>query len=341
MEKLTIAYIGFGKSTTRYHLPYVLNRPTIEVKSIYARSEKPEEAEFSEYGIEFVRSVDAILDDPAIQLVVICTPPNSHFDYGMQVLNSGKHVLVEKPFSWTKQEAKEIFSLANEKGLIAMPYQNRRFDSDYLALLQAMADERMGQVVELESHFDRFRPQYNLPLADYKSGAFYGLGVHLIDQIVALFGAPDRVSYDIRSIRNPENKQDDYFDIQLFYPTFKAIVKCNHLVVSGAPRWQLLAQSGSFKKLEIDRQELDLKDGLWPKDEGFGLDRPEDYGTLYFKDAEDGPLTTEILPTPQGDYGRVYDNLYDVIYKGTDKLVSDEDALTVIEILENGMKYIP
>ena len=130
---LHCAFIGFGKSTTRYHLPYVLHRKDRwQVAHIYRRRAKPEEQAPQYSHIHFTSDLEEVLNDPLVKLVVVCTHADSHFEYAKKALEAGKNVLVEKPFTPTLEEAKTLFALANSKGLTVTPYQNRRFDSCFL-----------------------------------------------------------------------------------------------------------------------------------------------------------------------------------------------------------------
>lgn len=130
---INCAFIGFGKSTTRYHLPYVLNRKdSWHVAHIFRRHAKPEEQAPIYSHIHFTSDLDEVLNDPDVKLVVVCTHADSHFEYAKRALEAGKNVLVEKPFTPTLARAKELFELAKSKGLTVTPYQNRRFDSCFL-----------------------------------------------------------------------------------------------------------------------------------------------------------------------------------------------------------------
>ncbi|TDT63265.1 oxidoreductase [Fonticella tunisiensis] len=335
--KLKTGFIGFGKSTNRYHLPYVLKRENIEVKKIYNRTRKEElENKYKDYDIEFTNDLNSLLEDKEIKLVTICTPHSTHFEFAKLCLEHNKNVLIEKPFATTLEEAKELLNLAKDKGLIIMPYQNRRFDGDFLALKEVINKKYVGDIVEIESHFDYYRPESPTYNGKYYDGSFFGLGVHTVDQIVSIFGRPKKVYYDIRAIRN-KNNPDDYYHVELFYDSFKVILKTSHLVKSPYPKFILHGTKGSFIKYGIDKQEECLKAGIMPWDEGFGLDPEELYGKVTYVD-ENGQDKEITIKTPLGDYGRVYDNLYDAIINGKDKLVKDEEILTVIEILESGFK---
>ena len=157
---LTVAYIGFGVSVREYHIPYVENRDDIRVKYVYRREEDiPAFAQYEPFypEIRFTTCLDDVLGDPEVNLVVVNTPDRFHVPYAKQILNAGKHALVEKPFAPTAKEAREVFALAKEKGLVCMPNQNRRFDADFLALRDAIDSGKLGQLVRIESHYDYFK----------------------------------------------------------------------------------------------------------------------------------------------------------------------------------------
>lgn len=146
---INCAFIGFGKSTTRYHLPYVLNRKdSWHVAHIFRRHAKPEEQAPIYSHIHFTSDLNEVLNDPDVKLVVVCTHADSHFEYAKRAMEAGKNVLVEKPFTPTLAQAKELFALAKSKGLTVTPYQNRRFDSCFLTAkkrLKAASWERLSK----------------------------------------------------------------------------------------------------------------------------------------------------------------------------------------------------
>ncbi|MDU2940340.1 MAG: oxidoreductase, partial [Enterobacteriaceae bacterium] len=267
------AFIGFGKSATRYHLPYVLTRKEkFTVKRIFDVVRNPQRESLPEYeGIAFADKVDEILNDPQITLVTICTRPDSHYHYAKLCLEHGKNVLVEKPFTTTLDEAKTLFALAKEKGLLVSPFQNRRFDSCFLTMKQAIDSGKLGDIVEVESHFDYFRPEADLQPGGAFDGAFYGLGVHTLDQILSLFGRPQQVAYHLRHLRQKANP-DDTFEAQLFYGDVKAIIKTSHLVKVPYPKFLVHGTKGSFVRYQIDQQETSLKAGIMPDHPDFAAD---------------------------------------------------------------------
>ncbi|MEF9887953.1 oxidoreductase [Citrobacter sp.] len=334
---INCAFIGFGKSATRYHLPYVLIRDDkYHVKTIFDITPKPEIESQPQYqGIDFTRDVNDILRDESVRLVVICTHPDSHFSYAKMCIEHGKNVMVEKPFTTTVAEAKALLALARAHQVTVTPFQNRRFDSCFLTVQQVIKSGLLGEIVEIESHFDYFRPEAQPQINHPFNGAFYGLGIHMLDQMLALFGRPRQVAYDIRSLRLSQNP-DDTFEAQLYYGDLKAIIKTSHLVMTPYPKFIVHGTRGSFTQMQIDQQETYLKNNVMPDDSSFC--EKNESGVIEYLDESQHFVKHEV-PTVRGDYGRVYDALYETIVNGAANYVSETDIVTNLEILEGGFKY--
>lgn len=327
---ITAAYIGFGVSVREYHIPYVENRDDIRVKYVYRREE--DIAAYAEYEpfypeILFTTDLQTVLGDPEVDLVVVSAPDRFHVSYAKQILNAGKHALVEKPFAPTAAEAREVFALAREKGLVCMPNQNRRFDADFLAVRQVVESGKLGQLVRLESHYDYFKENgwYD------HLGTLYNLAVHTIDQVISLLGMPDSTHFDVRSIHHP-GVGDDYYDLEFFYGNCKASVNTSMCVLIDYPRFTLHGTRGSFtlppvihnsgKKKVVGRHTVNTRPA------------PEDrWGTLVYIN-DQGEKVEEKVPVGCAHYERVYDNLLCAIEQGAPKVIRDEEVVRVLEILE-------
>ncbi|WP_455684281.1 oxidoreductase [Thomasclavelia sp.] len=332
---LTIGFIGNGKSTNRYQLPYILTRKNIRVKTIYARNINKKEWD-RVAGINYTDDLNSLLNDPDIQLISVCTRHDSHYEYAKMVLEHGKNCLVEKPFMKNSQEAKEIFALARKKGLLVQCYQNRRYDSDFLTTQKVIESGKLGNLLELEMHFDYYRPE--IPLASKEYSCFdsylYGHGCHTLDQVISYFGKPDKIHYDVRQLLGP-GRMNDYFDLDLYYGTLKVSIKSSYFRVKERPSFVVYGDKGCFIKSSKDRQEEHLKLFYLPGSPGFGIDRIEDYGTLSYYD-DKGNYHEEKVVSEVGDYGNVFDGLYETIIEGKEPRVKDEQTLLQMEILETG-----
>lgn len=333
---LTIAYIGNGKSTNRYHLPFVLLRENIKVKTIYnPRIHHDQWAKIP--GIAYTESIEDIWEDPEIDLAVICTPKELHYSYAKTALLKGKHVLVEKPFMPSYKEAFEIFTLAKEKGLIAQCYQNRRFDSDYLTAKQVIESGKLGKLYEVEMNYDYYRPEIPRAAACFSplESFLYGHGSHTADQVISYFGVPKNVTCDVRCLLG-ENAMSDYFDLDFFYDNpLKVSVRSSYFRIKKRPSFVLYGTKGMFLKESPDRQEEHLKLFYLPPGKDFGVDLPEHYGTLTYLD-ENGVWREEKVPTVQGDYGKVYDALYETAVHKAPPLITPEQTLLAVKIMEEG-----
>lgn len=332
---LTIAYIANGKSTNRYHLPFSTKlADKINVKTIYSRTHKDEWAPIE--GVHYTTNLDDILQDEEIQLVVVTTPGKMHYDYARLLLEHGKNALIEKPFTETAAQAKELFALAKEKGLFLQCYQNRRFDSDFLTVQKVIESGVLGDILEVEMHFDYFRPEIpeNTHTYSQVDSYLYAHGCHTIDQVLSYFGDPDEIHYDVRQLLG-KGRMNDYFDLDFNYAGMKVSIKSSYFRLKERPSFVVYGKKGCFVKATKDRQEEHLKLFHMPENADFGVDLPEHYGTLTYMD-DQGVYHEEKVVSEVGDYSRFYDALYATIIEGKDKLVKDEETIRQLEILETG-----
>ncbi|MFQ6861700.1 MAG: Gfo/Idh/MocA family oxidoreductase [Beduini sp.] len=335
---LTIGYIGNGKSANRYHLPFVLQRKDkIKVKTIF--DIKVTHDLWKQIpDVNYTQDLQELLNDPEIDLIVVCTGHHLHYQYAKIVLDNNKHCMVEKPFMETSEQAKEIFALAKEKGLIVQAYQNRRFDSDFLTVQKVIESRKLGDLLEMEMHFDYYRPQVpeNVHQFNPAHSYLYGHGCHTLDQVISYFGKPDTIHYDVRQLLG-KGRMNDYFDLDLYYDQLKVSVKSSYFRIKSRPSFVVYGKNGMFVKETKDRMEEHLKLFYMPDQEGFGVDLPEHYGTLTYYD-EEGNYHEEKVVSEIGDYGRVYDDLYAAIMNKTAPTITAEQTILQMEILETGVK---
>lgn len=213
--------------------------------------------------------------------------------------------------------------------------QNRRFDGDFLTVKKLIENGQLGEVVDYECHFDRFVTGQSTKQWKRDGGKginiLYDLGIHLIDQVYALFGMPDEVYADMRRQR-PESSGIDNFEVSLYYPDKKAILSAGELVAIPGPRFMVHGRKGSFLKYGQDPQERRLIGGMRPGSPDWGADEESAYGTL--ASVEENGISQEIIVTEFGNYGRYYDNIYQAMTCGADLLVKPEEAIDVLRIVE-------
>lgn len=246
------ALCSFGMSGLVFHSPFLSINPGFNFYAVWERTKNEAQKKFP--NVITYRTLDEMLSDELVELVIVNTPNYTHFEYARKALQAGKHVIVEKPFTVTVKEAQELIDLAKKENKILSVYQNRRYDSDYKTIKKVLDKKLLGEVVEAEFHFDRYReelsPKQHKEIPGPGTGVLYDLGAHLIDQALQLFGWPSKLFADIRIIR-PVSKVDDYFEVLLYYPNLRVRLKASYSVREALPGYIIHGLKGSFIKPKI------------------------------------------------------------------------------------------
>jgi len=330
---ITTALLSYGMSGEIFHAPFLSTHSGFQLKKVVERSKKKISQRYPQ--IISVKDRNEVLNDPSIELVIVNTPNETHYSFVKEVLNAGKHVVVEKPFTVTSAEAEELIALAKAKNKILTVFQSRRFDGDFKTLQQVVKDGLVGKIVEAEIHYDRFRNYIEVNTwkeeAKPGTGILYNLGSHMLDQVLVLFGKPNEVDARI-GIQRTGGAVDDFYDIRLSYDNLLVIVKSSYLVREQGPRYTLHGVQGSFVKYGIDPQEQDLKDGKLPNISGWGKEDKQWWGKI--NSTIDGAHVEKKIETLSGDYREFYDNLFDAIRNNKSLSVKPEEAKEVIRLIE-------
>lgn len=333
MQKIKTALLSYGMSGKVFHAPFLEYHPGFELAGSWERSNK--KIQFDYPNVTSYPSLEAILEDDTIELVIVNTPVDTHFDYAKKVLLAGKNAVVEKAFTTTVAQAQELADLAKERGLKLSVFQNRRWDSDFKTVKKILSDNVLGEIVEAEFHFDRYNPNLSPKLhkesGNPGAGILKDLGPHLIDQALFLFGMPDAVFADIRMTRD-FTLVDDYFDILLYYNSFRVRLKASFFVREAIPSYVIHGKKGSFLKPRGDVQEDDLKAGQQPNLNDWGTEADGNQGILHTE--IDDRIIFERVPTLHGNYYDFFDGLYKSIVNNTIEPVTAQDGVNVMRIIE-------
>lgn len=336
MRTINTALCSFGMSGRVFHAPFLEQHPGFNLYAVWERSKKAVRSLYP--NVISFDSYEALLADNAIELVVVNTPTYTHYDFTKAALLAGKHVVVEKAFTVTVAQAEELVQLAKDQNRMLSVFQNRRWDSDFKTVKKIVEEKHLGKIVEAEFHFDR----YNLSLSPKAhkenpapgAGVLHDLGPHIIDQALYLFGMPDALFADIRSLR-PSSQVSDYFDILLFYPALRVRLKSSYIVKEPLPAYILHGTEGSFVKHRADIQEEALQKGGKPKGKSWGQEPATAKGILH-KIGKEGDLREKIT-TEKGNYMDYYQGIYEALTEGKPVPVSGEDGIAVMRIIESAI----
>ncbi|KWC19266.1 oxidoreductase [Burkholderia ubonensis] len=327
---LRIGLMGFGFAGAAFHAPVIAASGRTQVAAI--ATGQPDRARAAYPDARLVADLDALLALDDIECVVIATPNDTHFPLARQVLDAGRHVVVDKPVTLTSDEALALARLANARSRVFAPFHNRRWDGDFLTVRRVVESGELGRITYVTSHFDRFRPQVRVRWREEAArggGLLLDLGPHLIDQALALFGLPDTVSATVKT-RRDNGSAPDFVHVQLGYPDKDVALHASALSAIEPARFTLHGTRGSYQKFGLDTQEDQLKAGLTPDDVEFGGGNPP--GVLRVLD---GDVETERpVPTLDGQYAEFYRALAASIREGAPFPVTPQDAVDVMTIIE-------
>lgn len=333
MKPINTALCSFGMSGLVFHAPFINVNPHFNFYAVWERSKNIAAEKYPE--VKTYRTLETMLADDLVELVIVNTPNYTHYDYAKKALEAGKHVIVEKPFTINIEEGKELIEIAKKQNKILSVYQNRRYDSDYKTIKKVVNENLLGELVEVEMHFDRFKeelsPKLHKEVPGPGAGSLYDLGAHLIDQALQLFGMPQKIFADIRVIR-PMSKVDDYWELLLYYNKLRVRLKSSYVVREALPGYILHGLKGSFIKAKTDVQEITLQKGIIPGGSDWGKEPETEKGLLHTE--INGEIIREYIQSEQGNYGDYYEAVYESIRNNKPIPVTAEQGLDVIRIIE-------
>jgi scyllo-inositol 2-dehydrogenase (NADP+) len=324
------ALVGFGKAGEFLHAPFIENNVSFELTKILERT--PKRAVVAYPNTQVVRTYEEVLIDSTIELIVLTTPNETHASLAERALTAGKHVVIDKPFTVHAVDAKRLQALSIKTRKHIFVYQNRRWDGDFLTVKQLLKENILGEIVSIESRFDRYRPEprisYWKESATLGNGLWYDLGPHLMDQAFQLFGQPQSYTADIKKQR-AGTVGIDYFDVTFVYDKLRYCIHAGMLEQEPTPRWVVKGAKGTYTKYGVDPQEACLNARRQPANNNWGIEDSKDFGKIEFSDGR-----TVIYPTLPGDYRIFYRGVFETIRNGAQPLISLNDAVELVGWLE-------
>lgn len=334
-----------------FHIPLIATTPSFNLAAIVQRSPTPDNSAPTTYpDIRHYIDASYLFKDDSIDIVIVTTPPNTHFDLASAALKAGKHVLVEKPFVPTSAQANELIDIARQNNRLICVYQNRRWDSDFLTFRALQKDGKLGRIVDFESHFDRYKAvkpdtwKGQLSMSS-GGGVLYDLGTHLLDQIVLSFGVPKSVTAIFKNERGEgEGAEPDAVKVICQYDNgLSASANANVMAIDTAHlRFWVRGTEGTYKKYHLDCQEDQLKAGMVPGDRGFGVEDEKLSGDLTTL-VEGKPVKEKCRNVEPETYGALYRGFAEAIRQNREELVpvkasEARDVLRVIEAAKKSVK---
>ena len=331
---LRVALIGYGLGGAVFHAPLIASTPGLRLAAIVTADAGRRARALREHpDARVLDATDALWDvAPEVDVVVVASPNATHAPLATRAIGLGLHVVVDKPLAHSASAGRVLAGLARERGVLLVPYQNRRWDGDFLTVRRLIASGALGDVERLESRIDRWRP---VPRTGWKgrggpglaTGILYDIGSHLIDQALVLLGPVREVYAELDRRRSPE-VDDDAFVSLVHASGVRAHLHMTVIAAQPAPRFRVLGSRAAYVRHGLDPQEAALAAGARPGDAGWGLDAANPDGTLGAGD------DVRPVPTEAGAYERFYAGLVAAIRDGAPPPVELDTVLAGLGIIE-------
>ena len=330
------AVVGFGVSGRVFHAPLIAAEPGYSLDAIVtADPERAAEAARLYPGVRIIPTPDALFALAAdLDLVILGTPPLSHFDLAARAIAHGLHVVVDKPFVTTSAHGEELVARASDGGVQLTVFQNRRWDADFLTLQKLVRDGALGEIRTFESRFEWWRPEgfgnwRDTAVLTEGGGILHDLGAHLIDQAIQLFGPVAQSYGETANHGRPEGADTEAFVSLLHESGVRSRLWMNGMAAQVGPRFHVLGSQAGYTKWGLDSQEPALAAGVTPSDPAYGIELQERWGLL----GVDGSAVP--VPAEKGDYPRFYRELATSLRGGGSLPVHPAEALETLRIIES------
>lgn len=339
MAPIRTAVVGFGVSGAVFHGPLLGANPSFSVDAVVtgnpvraakARKRFPGALVVPDYAALLGRVDDGTL---ALDLVVLGTPPALHREQAIAAVGRGLHVVVDKPFAPSVEDARAMIDAAAAAGVVLTVFQNRRWDGDFLTVSDLVRSGRLGEVRTFESRFEWWRPEgfgnwRDSATADDGGGLLTDLGSHLIDQAIQLFGPVDEARADLRRYSSGPGGDEDGFAELHHASGVVSRLWMNGVAPALGARFHVLGTWAGFTSWGLDGQEGALAAGADPAKPGYGAVPSREPARL-----SDGTTTVGVGLAP-GDYPAFYRLLADALNRGAALPVEAAEALETLRIIQ-------
>lgn len=210
---------------------------------------KRQDEAHARFGCRTYSDYQGLLQDDAVELVVVAVPSHLHAEVAIAALRAGKNVLMEKPFATSLADADRIIAAAEETGQIVTGSQNQRYAGDFLKVREVLESGKLGQILQIRIAWHWFRRRWDWQtLRELGGGSLNNDGSHAIDQALLLFGAADP-EVVCRMVRTPLSSGDaeDHVKVILQAPDAPLIdLEFSNAVAYPQDVWQVMGTQGGL-----------------------------------------------------------------------------------------------
>lgn len=334
-DRIRVGLVGYGLGGEVFHAPLIESEPRMRLAAVVTSNEERARGVRSRYpGTRVHATLTEMLADPGeLDLVVITTPNSHHAEQAAAALDAGLPVVVDKPFTATAAEARDVITRARERALMLTVFQNRRWDNDMRTVRELIDTGALGKVHRFESRFERWVPEpkdswRDRGGPDEAAGVLYDLGSHLVDQALCLFGTVRSVYAEMDTHRADVFADDDTFLALRHADGTRSHLWMGKLAAQPGPRFRVLGDAGAYTKYGLDPQEAALREGKLPGESDWGVEPESEWGIVGV------PSDERPYPSKPGCYQDFYAGVASSLDSDTPPPVAPEDALACLSVIE-------
>jgi len=330
-----VGIVGYGRAGRLFHAQLIARVPQLRLCAVATRSPERREQALLDYpGIRSYSTIDQLLCDDEVRLVVIATPHDTHAPMAVKAAGAGKHIVVDKVMCLTVSEADEMISAARAAGVLLSVFHNRRWDGDFMTIRRAVTAGLLGRLRLAELGIWGYSPSRGWRAERrHMGGLLFDWGAHLVDQAIILFGGPPHAVSACSQFDRSDTDVETFVRCEMRFPDGGvAAAEVSKTARIGKPHWFLVGDKGALVKHGVDPQEAALLRGRLE-------DAAEDPANRARLATEVDGITAEmLLETMQGDWTAFYRNIADVLLEGAELAVKPEEIRRVVAVLEASVR---
>jgi scyllo-inositol 2-dehydrogenase (NADP+) len=329
---ISVAIVGHGLAGRSIHAPLVRRQSRMRLRGLVVRDPGARAEAVALWGGDVIgyASLEEVLVDPAVDLVVLATPHDTHAEMTVRTMAAGKACVVEKVMALSAAEADRMIGARDRSGRMLSVFHNRRWDWDFLTVRSVIDSGRVGVPRLIESSVCRYAPSRAWRGRAAEAGTIlHDWGAHLVDQALSLgLGPCRRVSAWIAPAPWPGVDTGGHGRIFLEFDGAGFLAETGRLCTLDRPRWWVVGSEGGLVKYGLDPQELALRAG----DLDGATEPPGDAARL--RSVREGAVSEKVVPTVRGSWDAYYDNIADHLLDGAPLAVTAEQAREVVRVLD-------
>ncbi|MDQ1317889.1 MAG: hypothetical protein QG588_1544 [Candidatus Poribacteria bacterium] len=328
---INTAVVGYGFAGKCFHSYLASLADGLNFYAVSTRDPERQSAVSKDYNnIKIVSTVDELLKDDNVQLVIIATPHNTHKDLAIKCMDAGRHVVVDKAMCMNTAEADAMIEASKKNNVMLSIFQNRRWDSDYLTVKKAINDGLLGNVFLFQVTILGYgRPGGWRGDKKQVGGQIYDWGAHLVDQCLRLVPSKiDTVFCDTHHIKWDIDIESHLNCIVKFQNGVSYGIELSNICRIKKPRWFVLGDKGTLCKYGLDPQEPYMIKGNIDATVYNPGERPKVVTEV------DGKVTEMVLDYIPGNWKAYYQNISDVLNKGAELAVKPEEVRENMRLID-------